>query len=80
MNASDYVHDPDRLKDFLRSHGLTGSSASALLGADSRTIRRWTGAQGAPGSSDMPYTAWYTLHHIVTGKVPQVTPSTNLGV
>lgn len=64
MNPTDYQHSPDRLRAFLAEHKLTGSAAGALIGVDARTMRRWTG-----GQSDMPYSAWYALHHIVTGKV-----------
>lgn len=65
-----YKHSAARLKEFLYTHNLTGAEAGRLLGTDSRTIRRWTGQADAAGSSSMPYSAWYTLHHIVTGKVP----------
>ncbi len=67
MIAKEYKHDPDRLRAFLRANRLTAASAGELIGVDSRTMRRWTGAHGAPGSAKMPYSAWYALHHIVTG-------------
>jgi hypothetical protein len=70
MNANDYQHSPDRLRAFLADHKLTGAQAAALIGADSRTIRRWTAPQDVKGARQMPFTAWYALHHIVTGKVP----------
>lgn len=66
-----YQHDPDRLRAFLTAHKLSGSEAGELLGTDGRTIRRWTAEASAAGARDMPYTAWYTLHHIVTGQPPQ---------
>lgn len=71
MSASTYQHSPDRLRAFLAEHKLSGAEAGTLLGADGRTIRRWTAAPGTPGARDMPYTAWYTLHYIVTGQPPQ---------
>lgn len=77
LTPGEYKHDPARLKDFLRAHKLTGAEVGKLLGADGRTTRRWTAERGVPGASDMPYSAWYTLHHIVTGEVPQATPSTS---
>lgn len=53
-----WQHDPERLRDFLREHGLSGSKAGALIGVTSRTIRKWTG-----GEHDMPYSAWFCLVH-----------------
>ncbi len=70
MNADEYSHSPDRLRAFLSDHQLTGAAAGALIGTDSRTIRRWTAAPDTPGAREMPFSAWYTLHHIVTGKPP----------
>lgn len=53
-----WQHDPDRLREFLRGHALTGAQAGALIGVDGRTIRKWTG-----GERPMPYSAWYCLVH-----------------
>lgn len=66
MSATTYQHSPDRLRAFLSANELTGSEAGALIDVNSRTMRRWTGGQSA-----MPYSAWYALHHIVTGQPPQ---------
>ena len=71
MSPAAYQHSPDRLRAFLSDHGLTGVAAGALLGTDGRTIRRWTAEAGDKGAREMPYSAWYTLHHIVTGEAPQ---------
>ena len=40
----------------LKALGLTGAAAGALVGVDSRTVRRWTG-----GERPMPFASLYTL-------------------
>ncbi|MBL1352083.1 MAG: hypothetical protein COA61_001920 [Zetaproteobacteria bacterium] len=48
---------PDEFRFFLSKHGLTGREAGALVGVNSRQIRRYT-------SDDVkvPYAVWYTLN------------------
>lgn len=51
------------LRALLRAWGLTGGSAGALIGVNSRTVRRWTGDDMA-----MPYAALFCLAAKMTGR------------
>jgi len=62
-----WQHDPERLRELLRERGLSGAAAGALIGVDSRTIRKWTG-----GERSMPYSAWYCLVHKSQGMLRSV--------
>lgn len=55
------VPSAEELREFLKSHGLTGSAAARLVGVDSRTIRRWTASETAPSKRAMPWSAWALL-------------------
>ena len=55
--SGDFVEpSTDEIRYLLRSQKWTGADAAAIVGVDSRTIRRWTG-----GERGMPYAAWRLL-------------------
>lgn len=68
---------PDEIREFLKSHDLSGSEAGEIVGVDPRTIRRWTG-----GDRAIPYAAWRLLilevdpETAVMGDVPELKAAT----
>ena len=55
-NPEYQVPSSDEIRALLKSQGWTGARAAAIVGVDSRTIRRWTG-----GESPIPYSCWRLL-------------------
>ena len=53
--------NPERFRDWLREHNLTGAAAAAIVGADSRTVRRWTAPREQAGARSIPWAAWMLL-------------------
>lgn len=51
---------PAQVREFLRTHNLTGSQAAELAGLnDSSAIRKYTGGKTP---TRMSYAVWFTLH------------------
>ena len=46
----------EALRVVMKSQGWTGAKVAALVGVDSRTVRRWTGNE-----RPIPYSAWRLL-------------------
>ena len=46
----------DELRAVMKAQGWTGAKTAALVGVDSRTVRRWTGNE-----RPVPYSAWRLL-------------------
>lgn len=46
----------EELRGLMKDCGWTGAKVGALVGVDSRTVRRWTG-----GERPIPYSAWRLL-------------------
>ena len=46
----------EALRVVMKSQGWTGAKVAALVGVDSRTVRRWTGNE-----RPVPYSAWRLL-------------------
>ena len=46
----------EELRVVMKSQGWTGAKVAALVGVDSRTVRRWTGNE-----RPVPYSAWRLL-------------------
>jgi hypothetical protein len=61
------VPKPEVLREFLRIHDLTGAAAARLVGVDSRTVRKWTAAEGADNRRAIPWSAW-SLLRILSGE------------
>lgn len=51
----------DELREFFKTHGLTGSMAAGIVGVDTRTVRRWTASSEAPSRRAIPWSAWILL-------------------
>lgn len=47
---------PERLRELMKKHGLTGSKVAEIVGVNSRTVRKWTG-----GERGIPEPAWRLL-------------------
>ena len=58
----------EQLRDFLREHSLTGAAAAAIVGVDSRTVRKWTASGDAANRRAIPWSAWILLK-LFTGEV-----------
>jgi hypothetical protein len=58
----------DQLRDFLREHNLTGAAAAAIVGVDTRTVRKWTASSDAVNRRAIPWSAWILLR-LVTGEL-----------
>lgn len=58
----------EQLRDFLRKYNLTGAAAAAIVGVDSRTVRKWTASGEAANRRAMPWSAWVLLR-LFTGEV-----------
>ncbi|WP_281416984.1 helix-turn-helix domain-containing protein [Kistimonas asteriae] len=48
--------DGQEVRELLKTANLTGSKAAAIVGVNSRTIRKWTGEE-----QKIPYSAWAIL-------------------
>jgi hypothetical protein len=55
----------EQLRDFLREHSLTGAAAAAIVGVDSRTVRKWTASGEAANRRAIPWSAWILLRLVV---------------
>jgi hypothetical protein len=64
------IPKPEELREFLRSHDLTGSAAAALLGVEARTVRKWTASKDADNRRRMPWSAWALLQILVKDATP----------
>ena len=62
------IPDSEDLRQFLTRNNLTGSAAAAIVGVDSRTIRKWTAHEDADNRRAIPWSAW-TLLQLYTGEI-----------
>ncbi len=56
FNPDYQVPSSDDIRALLKSQSWTGARAAVIAGVDSRTVRRWTGAE-----SPIPYSCWRLL-------------------
>jgi hypothetical protein len=62
------IPSSEQLKEFLKSHELTGSAAARLVGVDQRTVRKWTASDEAANKRAIPWSAW-TLLRLYTAEI-----------
>jgi hypothetical protein len=62
------VPSSEQLREFLKSHELTGSATAGLVGVEPRTVRRWTAYESAANRQPIPYSAW-TLLRLYLGEL-----------
>ena len=54
-------YTPANLRAILDSSGMTQSAAAAMLGVDTRTVRKWLAEMGTATHRDMPLSQWMRL-------------------
>jgi len=59
------IPNGEELREFLKKHSLTGAAAAAIVGVDTRTIRKWTASAKADNRRATPWRAWVLLQLFV---------------
>jgi len=60
--AEDYTPPtPAELREFMRTHGLSGTATANLVGVTSRSVRYWLADPAMPNHRQIPYAAWRLL-------------------
>lgn len=65
MSEAYQVPGPGPLREFLRSHSLTGAAVAQLVGVSPRTVRKWTADEGASNATVMPWSTWALVRILV---------------